>query len=45
MRVGVNNGYEDEWYDIVKERLNPEAEDVEERQHLFTTWMPSASPT
>ena len=43
--MGVNNGDEDEWFDIVKERLNPDAADVEEGQHLFTTWMSTTSPT
>lgn len=45
VRVGVNDGSEEEWFVVVKERLNPEAADVEEGQHLFNTWMINTSPT
>ena len=39
VRVGVNDGATDRWYEVTMERLNPEAADVVEGQHLFTTWM------
>ena len=39
VRVGVDDGTTNRWFEVTMERLNPEATDVVEGQHLFTTWM------